>query len=154
MGYTHYWERKVSDDTKIQYGKLALDAKKIVDYARTHGVSIGNWDGEILNGDEWSESRFDFNGYRDEAHETFVWQAVVGEPTYMNNDGYSFDFCKTAWKPYDKIVTAILCRAKYHYGNSIKISSDGSWDEWTSGRDLYEEIFGEAAECPFEPVEV
>lgn len=154
MGYTHYWERNVSVENKEQYGKLALDAKKIVEFAKAKGIKIADWEGQILDGNEWTESRFDLNGYRDESHETFIWQAQVAEPSFMPNEGYSFDFCKTARKPYDCVVTAILCRAKYHYGDSIKISSDGYWADWKSGRDLYEEVFGESAECPFDEVSV
>ena len=87
-----------------------------------------------------------------ESNESFIWKAIVREPSFMPNDGWSFDFCKTAWKPYDCVVTAILCRAKYHYGDSIKVSSDGYWSDWQTGRDLYEEVFGESAECPFSEV--
>jgi len=142
MGYTHYWERNVSVENKEQYGKLALDAKKIVEFAKAKGIKIADWEGETLDGDEWTESRFDLNGYRDESHESFIWQAIVREPSFMPNEGWSFDFCKTAHKPYDCVVTAILCRAKYHYGESVKISSDGRWADWQTGRDLYEEVFG------------
>lgn len=148
MGYTHYWERDVSKSNAEQYGKLALDAKKIVEYAISKDIAIADWGGEVLNGDEWNEGRFAFNGYRAESHESFIWQAQVAEPSYMTNEGYSFDFCKTAYKPYDCVVTAILCRAKYHYGDSVKISSDGNWADWQSGRDLYEEVFGVAPTNP------
>ena len=67
----------------------------------------------------------------------------MGEPTYFN-------FCKTAYKPYDAVVTAILIRAKVIYGDSVQIRSDGDWSEWQSGRDLHEKAFGEVADCPFE----
>ena len=145
MGYTHYWERDVSKNSAEHYGKLALDAKKIVEYAISKDIAIADWGGEVLNGDEWNEGRFAFNGYRIESHESFIWQAQPKEPSYKSNyidEGWSFDFCKTAWKPYDCVVTAILCRAKHYYGDSVRIRSDGEWSDWQAGRDLYEEVFG------------
>jgi hypothetical protein len=63
-----------------------------------------------------------------------------------------FEFCKTAYKPYDAVVTAVLIRAKEIYGTVVEIYSDGNWDEWRAGRDLYERVFGEVAKCPFEQV--
>ena len=57
-------------------------------------------------------------------------------------------------KPYDAVVTAILIRAKTIYGSCVSISSDGDWHEWQAGRDMYEAIFGEVAECPFDRASV
>ena len=60
-------------------------------------------------------------------------------------------FCKTARKPYDETVTAILIRAKVRAGSAIRIRSDGDWREWWAGRDLVERVWpGEKAACPFE----
>ena len=57
-------------------------------------------------------------------------------------------------KPYDAVVTAILIRAKSIYGSCVEISSDGDWSEWQAGREMYETVFGEVAECPFEGASV
>jgi hypothetical protein len=57
-------------------------------------------------------------------------------------------------KPYDAVVTAILIRAKTIYGSCAEISSDGGWSDWKKGRDLYETVFGEVAECPFSEAKV
>lgn len=60
-------------------------------------------------------------------------------------------YCKTARKPYDETVTAILIRAKVRAGSAINISSDGDWREWEDGRDLVERVWPkEKAACPFE----
>ena len=61
------------------------------------------------------------------------------------------DFCKTARKPYDETVTAILIRAKVRAGSAIKIRSDGDWSDWRAGRDLVERVWPkDKAACPFE----
>ena len=65
------------------------------------------------------------------------------------NPNEIFDFCKTAHKPYDSVVTAILIRAKVIYGDLVSISSDGGWSEWQAGRNIYEAVFGEPAPNPF-----
>ena len=49
----------------------------------------------------------------------------------MNNVG--FEFCKTAYKPYDLIVTAVLSLAKYYFKDDIDIGSDGGNSDWDDG---------------------
>lgn len=166
MGYTHYIDRPIDNaGTPEQFGRLALDAKRIIEQAQADGIRVRGGDG--FGEPEFNEAFFSINGDgsafidgRDLAHETFYWAGQpehkewrVGEPTYFN-------FCKTNHKPYDAVVTAILIRAKVIYGDSVQIGSDGDWESnpnfsdgygsWENGRELYERVFGEVAECPFE----
>jgi len=142
MGYTHYWYRKPELNTAEQYGRLALDAKLLLDEAKSRGLLVADWSGETLDGYEFNEGRFAFNGYRAESHESFIWQAI---PTIDRQyEGETFDFCKTAHKPYDQLVTAVLLRAKYHYGDAVRLASDGFLDNWILGVNLYETVFAEA----------
>lgn len=158
MGYTHYVTRPVKNAGSASfYGKLALDAKKLCDYANANGIRIRNGAGE--GEPEFTEFYFSINGDashyvegRDLAHETLYWAGVPTHPKHREGESNYFNFCKTAMKPYDAVVTAILIRAKVIYGSCVRISSDGDWHEWQAGRDLYETVFGETAECPFEKV--
>jgi len=142
------------------FGKLALDAKKIIEQAEQDGTRIRNGHGE--GEPEFNEAYFSINGDasvvsddgRDLAHETFYWEGIPTISEWRKDDPNTFDFCKTAYKPYDVVVTAILIRAKQIYGSCVKISSDGDWHEWQAGRELYERVFGEVAECPFETANV
>jgi hypothetical protein len=142
------------------FGKLALDAKTICDYANANGIRIRNGNGE--GEPEFTEFYFSINGDaeaftsdgRDLAHETFYWAGIPTQSEWRKDDPDFFEFCKTAMKPYDAVVTAILIRAKSIYGSCVRISSDGEWHEWQAGRDMYEAIFGEVAECPFERASV
>ena len=80
-------------------------------------------------------------------------QAVLSFEVGLNEERC----CKTAYKPYDMVVTAILIRAtqllgrEYMEGNGCKeISSDGDWDEWVSGRRLVKRVFPEdEVLCPW-----
>jgi len=171
MGYTHYVRRPVKNaGSAYMFGKLALDAKKICDYANANGIRIRN--GEGLGEPEFTEFHFSINGDaegfsddgRDLAHETFYWAGIPEQREHRKGDPEYFSFCKTAYKPYDAVITAILIRAKTIYGSCVAISSDGGWDSdelysdgygsWAKGRELYETVFGEVAECPFDEVSV
>jgi len=159
MGYTHYACRPVKNaGSAYFYGKLALDAKKLCDYANANGIRIRN--GEGLGEPEFTEFSFSINGDaegfsedgRDLAHETFYWAGIPTHPKHREGEPEFFSFCKTAYKPYDAVVTAILIRAKHIYGSCVSISSDGNWQDWQAGRELYERVLSEVAECPFEKV--
>lgn len=160
MGYTHYVTRPVKNAGSASfYGKLALDAKKLCDYANANGIRIRNGAGE--GEPEFTEFYFSINGDashyvegRDLAHETLYWAGVPTHPKHREGESNYFNFCKTAMKPYDAVVTAILIRAKSIYGSCVEISSDGDWSEWQAGREMYETVFGEVAECPFEGASV
>ena len=159
MGYTHYTCRPVKNaGSAYFYGKLALDAKKLCDYANANGIRIRN--GEGVGEPEFTEFSFSINGDaeafsddgRDLAHETFYWAGIPTHPNHREGEPEFFSFCKTNYKPYDAVITAILIRAKHIYGSCVSISSDGNWQDWQAGRELYEQVFSEVAECPFEKV--
>lgn len=117
MGYTHYWRREIGTGTPEQFAELS----RMVSNIRELGA------GTV---DEFnSESRIGFNG-NTLKHETFIWSEIAKD---------DFDFCKTAQKPYDEVVTASLLAVASVYGDSVKISSDGSKAEWQSGIKLFEE---------------
>ena len=160
MGYTHYYTRdKRNVGTAEQYGRLALDAKAIIAEARAQGLEIcGAWgEGEP----EFTEAYFALNGSEKDglAYEGFAWEGAPEQPDHQRKykrgtvqENEIFDFCKTAQKPYDAVVTAILIRAKVIYGDIVDIGSDGDWEtDWQAGRDLYEKVFGEPAVCPLDP---
>lgn len=121
MGYTHYWTIKepISADA---FAKLQEGIKAIIETAVDAGIPIT---------DESTDGTIAFNGVGGNAHETFVIQ--VGDK--------EFNFCKTAEKPYDAVVTASLIYAKKIFGDAIEIKSDGDWDDWATGKVLYETVF-------------
>jgi len=155
MGYTHYATRPVRNaGSAYMYNKLAMDAKAICDHAQANGLPLANGMGEAGTEPEFTEAYFSLNGVSDEngdnGHETFHWDGIPTLPDYRKKESEYFDFCKTAYKPYDAVVTAILIRAKVIYGSCVSINSDGSWEDWKAGRDLYEEVFMTPATNPME----
>ncbi len=108
MGYTHYWEGEAP------IAKALPIIEKIVAQGARQGIPLAGWDGEgepVITAEE-----IRFNGVGDDAHETFA--IVAGET--------GFAFCKTARKPYDAIVVAILIALSEVEGPStFSWSSDG-----------------------------
>ena len=87
------------------------------------------------------------------SHETFSlpleiekdsWQKPIGKishydqygkPVYNDAEevGLYFEFCKTAYKPYDLAVIICLIIARHHLKDQILVDSDGTIDNWQDG---------------------
>lgn len=96
------------------------------------------------------------------SHETFSlplelekedWQKPIGKISYYDQNGnpvYNkadevglyFEFCKTAYKPYDLAVIICLIIAGHHLMEQIIISSDGTLDNWKDGMLICQKILG------------
>jgi hypothetical protein len=88
------------------------------------------------------------------AHETFVLEREFDVVFVTDADGAKtvyreagtrethmwFSCCKTAYKPYDLFVTAVLIAAKHHFGDLLTVSSDGEESNWEDGRRLCAEV--------------
>lgn len=66
------------------------------------------------------------------SYETFCFPRVYGPQEWEEPDkrGLYFQFCKTAFRPYDLAVTAFLVIAKHRLGNQIVVSTDGEDEHW------------------------
>lgn len=154
MGYTHYWERPTNRlGSLYQFTKLATDTQIIVNEAKRQGIAIGDNFGNGDNANITTDA-IAFNGAGDEAYETFYWEHQPEQVAWRADEPNYFNFCKTAHRPYDAVVTAVLIRAKEIYGSLLTVSSDGTWGDWQMGRNLYEQVFNKPAPCPFEVVGV
>lgn len=123
MGYTHYFPGLTASP------EVLADARKIIDAS---SVTICGPKGQglpILNDAEGIR----LNGFEGagEDHETFRLQGTI-EPSYPD----MWSFCTTANKPYDVVVTAILIAAAVRSEGPLR--SDGRWDAWVAGVDLFE----------------
>ena len=99
MGYTNYWHQH-RDFTKIEWDQI----KEEYDYIKE--VSEGIIVDETKKADE-----IVFNGdsKKDLHHETFVIKKIVKTKKDYEEQDLSFNFCKTAMKPYDLAVWHMLC---------------------------------------------
>ena len=133
MGYTHYW-RQQRDFTDTEWQELTRLAKLITadgaDVIFRDEITVPPSDEFNIDGEE-----IRFNGLGEDGHETFLITKKKPEE--------DFQFCKTARKPYDKYVVAVLC-ALYNLSNvppqrnrnahpMRKITSDGNTADWTEG---------------------
>jgi len=113
MGYTHYFQLH-SEPTQTRWQTFTSGVNSII---KTSNVSL-----EL----EITDSRIALNGIGKDSHETF----------YIQRGDITWNFCKTAHKDYDEVVTAILILARYLFPD-FSLSSDGDWSEWETGRELF-----------------
>ena len=123
MGYTHYLDQSTDIRNLAQWRKFAKLVQNILDYNKD---IITGWDGEpdteiIVNDNEIS-----FNGITADAHETC---------SIKRSPADEFEFCKTAYKPYDKVVVAIYKLYEMMF-KDVTFSSDGEDSDHEEGEDL------------------
>ena len=110
MGYTHYFKSKESF-TDAAWNSFVNDAKQL--FANTK-IPIGNGHGEPGTDPIITENTIIFNGIEDDSHESCC----------VSRYAVDFEFCKTAYKPYDSVVVEFWKLARKH-NPSIELSSDG-----------------------------
>jgi len=135
-GYTHYftWHQT---PTEAALKQCVAEMNLLIE-ARKNILVSPDAPGSVPASPKVETSHVDFNGVGENAHEPFVFPGENG-----------FNFCKTAAKPYDEVVTACLLVARDHFPSPVlSISSDGSWDDWVEGAKLYASVFGRPAKNP------
>lgn len=66
------------------------------------------------------------------SYETF-WLPRIKKPDYNGQEaehGLWYQFCKTAFRPYDLAVQCCLVIFQHHFGDEFKVSSDGEPEQW------------------------
>jgi hypothetical protein len=149
MGYTHYWTRAEGlNHSPEQWKKFVAACKKLHKNMPEHSLSSGGEyenDPLVLNGcwkyekPQLTQEHILFNGgntyprkkLNDEWIDTGGPQSLGHETFYITRNFLSdtFNFCKTARKPYDLMVQACLILYKYYFPE-VKISSDGDKEDW------------------------
>ena len=124
MGYTHYWHKRSEADTLNHLYGAALEKAGVI--VRAQRISPIAWESDEPNRAPETSDGIRFNGIEDEGHETFYLPANAQEFE-------SFQFCKTAEKPYDVVVVAVLCAIDHWAPGVLNITSDGNREEWTEG---------------------
>lgn len=133
MGYTHYWNFKGIPNS-VAYARALRDINKLARFKK-----------DILSGYSAHAPANVYtgvmiNGKRKDGHEDFTLRAL---PKDCIND-----FCKTAYKPYDVVVTAALAILKHRLKDTIQISSDGYKSDWVKGVKLARKVTGLAIKSP------
>lgn len=133
MGYTHYY-RTTPNIPSDKWAKLTTAVNKVL-ADQTILRQEFNMDEPPMVNDEVIR----FNGIGEDGHETFYLAKNDTPAEWSENQNEVFNFCKTARKPYDKYVTAVLFLAKIHLTDDIRLGSDGYISEWQNGVDLVNE---------------
>lgn len=146
MGYTHYWRlRRPENNAQLlqrdtAYQSLQRDCWRLFEIAALKGVALA---GPLGEGDpETTSDAVAFNGKAPADYETFEFPRTPPAFWY-GSDGLAFGFCKTAQRPYDPAVVAVLLLAHRHYGGALEISSDGDAHELAPGVALLSAAFPE-----------
>lgn len=126
MGYTHYWSKE-GEINPADYKAALKDCVKIIK------SKLDILAGPEATGKPKVSMGISFNGKDDEGHETF---SLPPSPDQLKK----FEFCKTARKPYDVVVTACLARMAEVKG--FGVSSDGNASEWSDGLALASSVLG------------
>lgn len=116
MGYTHYYQQG-SIPTPALFQSFTTHVLELV---QASGIAIQ----VTIEPDFLS-----INGADGEDYEDFV----------IRRNDLTWDFCKTARRPYDTVVTAVLILARYTFPD-FHLSSDGSWLGWLFGRKLFTSV--------------
>lgn len=133
MGYTHYWTFKhtkgsaVRNETKYQQAIKQCNA--IISY---YSAKFGGLAGYSAH-TKGQYGGIDVNGSRENGHENFLLREHFSE-------NEAFNFCKTAAKPYDVVVTACLIILANKLGTAISVSSDGNSQDWIAGLQLAQNV--------------
>lgn len=143
MGYTHYVQRIKEFDTET-WNDFMNDFKKVLpNFLEKNLLSVDPIDSQCL---EYNSKKIRFNGIAQKGHETFVFNRVEDDCSDTNSPEDDklpyFTFCKTNQKDYDLAVTCTLIIAKYHFGDQIRISSDGDIDLWSNAKSLCQHTLG------------
>ncbi len=115
MGYTHYWGDHPNGPSfsDNEWSSLQETARRIVRESVTAAIAL-QWESDQERAPQIDDEVIRFNGVGQNGHETF----------FLQKSG-DWAFCKTARKPYDTPVVAILLAAQ---ALGLKVSSDGSED--------------------------
>lgn len=122
MGYTNYWHQ-YEDFTKDEWHQIKVFYHGLI---LVHGGGAYLEADHIINDETNGGDHIRFNGINGQSYETFYLDKYANTTPDYEGANPAFNFCKTARNPYDAIVWAVLCYAKYVKGNRdmFMISND------------------------------
>lgn len=137
MGYAHTFQDLLPSEQLAEIAAAVIEASPV----RICGGPDGEHDDPVIEADY-----INFNGCGADGEdcEEFLLDGAL--------DGYS-QYCKTARKPYDEVVVAVLVGAIVQGCEGAEsIRSDGDIGNWARGIELYEECFGRLSDDEFAAV--
>lgn len=141
MGYTHYFKNKKSIN-EDDWNQLCDSFQQILD-ALPANIQVGAGGlgeepkNKIIN---YRSGEICFNGKGSQSHETML--------IHQKKQKESFNFCKTAHKPYDLAVCSLLILIENIAPYSHEISSDGDLLDWKEAHRLCCNTFKKSFKLP------
>jgi hypothetical protein len=129
MGFTHYWT--AAPISAARWANVAADMHRL--FAACKGGLAHEYNTPKIPPLADAETIV-FNGLEALGHETF----------WINRDSSEWSFCKTAQKPYDVPVTAVLIYLAALHGYTVE--SDGTREDWQAGLELARLVWPERAD--------
>lgn len=137
MGYTHYFKQKRSFD-KDEWTQICIDVAAIVgDVQNVQGIALAYECDEPGRQPQIDGKVIRFNGLGYDGHETFLIDRIKRKDNSW--------FCKTAQKPYDLAVTAVLAYLATLDESAFDVSSDGDPEDWVAGVELAKRVVARRA---------
>jgi hypothetical protein len=136
MGYTHYYKTTPTIPLD-KWVRLKIAVSKLLDGVADIQFEYNKAEPIVID-----DKEIRFNGIGDDGHETLYLSRESTPAEWDTDKSTVFNFCKTAYKPYDRYVTAVLTLAKIHLGDDIEISSDGGVADWQEGISFINEKLG------------
>lgn len=140
MGYTHHWTQ-LRDFAAEEFAEITQDVLAILTYAeQRHGIAICDGAASPGTRPKVTDAYIAFNGtdLGDLGHEGFAIERSRTLESWQRPDQLGWSFCKTARKPYDVAVTAVLCYLA-SVVRSHDVSSDGRGADFVAGLALARE---------------
>ena len=116
MGYTNYWYQH-EDFTEDEWMKIKIFYHGL---NTVHGGGFLQGADHIMQDETTDGDHIAFNGRKGQDYETFVLSKNVNVKADYEGANPAFNFCKTARNPYDAMVWALLCYARYVKGDRSK----------------------------------
>jgi hypothetical protein len=156
MGYTHYWQfvktKGKAKDVEAAYQKAILDCGKLAIYynqlCREQGMEQHRLSGYTAHCKPGQYGGVKLNGKGELAHEDFILREHFSQNFEAASSMPGFNFCKTAQKPYDIVITACLAILKYRLGDAVRVSSDGDAQDFQAGIALAKLAIRRKIKCP------
>lgn len=162
MGYTHYWYIDKDQIDEQAYRRAIVEAAEIIRQSpvaigdgrgdgdpelneggiRFNGKAVGtcpgcpycNWAQDPKVRDLYGLDRLSlYDRDHDQTHEAFYMPADIREPGRTSYGMRVFDFCKTAAKRYDVVVTVVLATMQNRIPAGFDVHSDGEPEDWVAG---------------------
>lgn len=134
MGYTHYFEQH-KPASREQWDRIADDFAYLYYFGHLPEIQF---ESDFDARPEITGETIRFNGVGNDGYETML----------LSRYGQGFQCCKTAHRPYDLAITALLTVAHYHAPGVWEISSDGDREDWQEALELVTEYVQPLAVIP------